>query len=77
MGLFRRKPQVDRRRFTHDYTGPGNKWGLKPGAPCQVIGHRSGGRRIRTTDGRVWTVGANQLEVWRDPAVTKTRSTAA
>jgi hypothetical protein len=62
MNLLRRKPKVDRARFPHDYTGPGNKWGLKPDIPCRIVGSRAGGRRICTQDGRIWTVGANQVQ---------------
>jgi hypothetical protein len=52
---------VDRHRFPHDYIGPSIR-GLKNGAPCVVIATQRDGYRIRTADGRVWSVDAGEVE---------------
>jgi hypothetical protein len=77
MSRWRRKPKVDRQRFPHDYTGPTTRWGLREGSPCIIIGSRSGGKRIRTQDGRVWVIAANQVRVAPREAVTKKQGSAA
>lgn len=68
MSFLRRQPKVDRARYAHNYIGPGNKWGLKAGVPCTIIGTRAGGRRIRTPDGRIWTVATIHVVKAPDPA---------
>lgn len=62
MRLLRRKPKVDRARFPHDYVGPDSIWGLRNGTPCVVVGKRSGGKRIKTPDGKLWTVGSQHVQ---------------
>lgn len=49
--------------YTHKYTGPDTRDGLKQGTKCVIVGRQSGGRNIRTHGGKKqWLVGANHVE---------------
>lgn len=56
----RREKPVDRTLWPHDYIGPPNKWGLRPG-PCRIERKWAGGFIIRTPDGMRWTVARRHV----------------
>lgn len=48
--------------YTHVYTGPNTKWGLRAGTRVRIVGRRAGGVQVKTEhDPRVFLVGAGQV----------------
>ncbi len=57
--LLRRAGRLDPLRWPHEYIGPRNAWGLRPG-PCRIEKRWAGGYVIRTPEGR-FTVAKAQV----------------
>lgn len=68
MGLLRRKPKVDLKRFPHVYIGPDTPYGLRTNTPGRLVGRRSGGVRFEDTRGGLWTLGKEHVVRAQQPS---------